>query len=505
MKHIRRHLFIVLSIILTSFSFAAPFSHTTNLINIPTAGKLVAGDYEFGMSSAIYGSSKYEFDYKFNYSFTSDIAAGMTLINDTDIVGNLHANFLNMGSMRVGGGFLYLSNKSDLSTIEGYSLSKSIQTSNYIVASIQESKALTIHAGLGKKYFSTNYESDDFLSVLRGFGGIFFGAELDFLHGKAMLEFDGIGLNLGYKLEIDKNQTLQFAFTELTNGETYPDSDFPTRYFGISFSIKNNLFSEYDKKLESFQGNIDKLTESRKTLDALISNSQKELDKLAGIKKELMLDLTQFDEKFSKNDPLYKKYRSKKSKTLALFMTYFDEARNEFGNKNHLSAISLLDKADLMISNNDKVLFWLGKNYMEIGEKESAFKYWKKAYSVNNYLAEIWALPYEYLEKITDKDGPFNKLQTVKQKESYSTLNELLLEIYGKYSELKRRGRMKEAFVYLEQGISIDPSNLLFLKELAYFYEDIGSREKFKEVVETGLSVSPYDSDFLKMESKLND
>lgn len=222
-------------LLLSKQTFPAAFSLPTSLINIPIAQQFKPGDLEFGTSVGYNSTQAYEFDYKLFYCPSDKIKLGVTLLNYHQVVSSLHVNFFQiprLWNLRVGAGLLYITSDKTLSTWEEYNTSKANNFSNYLVGSMDTPWGI-YHLGFGKKRFESTSSSDSL-------GGLFFGTEYALNSGKAMAEYDGTDINIGFQFPIGDTTQINVAGTQLTR-DSNSDEGTPKEYASVGLSFIQNM------------------------------------------------------------------------------------------------------------------------------------------------------------------------------------------------------------------------------------------------------------------------
>jgi hypothetical protein len=275
------------------------------LINIPIASFYEPGEIEFGLATGVYSYSKYENDFKLNYSVSEKLIFGFTWMNSENVVGNVHATFFEIGrnpKVLLGGGLLYLTSSKYVSSWDEYSSNKTNTMSNYLVSTFQFKNKLNIYVGRGKKRFETLEKSEGILGSLQSLGGIFFGFDFPILGGKLMGEFDGSDINLGMKYTISNKTEINLALTEMfIKGPINPESQAPVRYFTFSVCFKENIFESYRKKFKDTNIEIERLNKIAKILEnqKKISDTKKENEETENLKEKDIIRL--YNESFEAN------------------------------------------------------------------------------------------------------------------------------------------------------------------------------------------------------------
>jgi hypothetical protein len=405
---------LVLVLFCQTQAFAAAFSIPSRLINIPVSKPFKADFFEFGTSAAIYSGTNYEFDFMMNYMISDEIIVGVSMPNMMNLVFNFHYNFFEAkkyNNLSIGAGLLNITDAKYVSPWDEYEVDNENHWSPYVVGSMKYGD-IQLHAGLGKRRFEGSYHyivaEDDIIT------GLFWGAELQFLSGYFMLEFDGCDYNVGYRMFLDKKTEFNIALTELfIDGDKNPSyGNGPIRQLTFGFVLRDDLFNQHRKREEEYQEKYREKLNSLNSLRKDLLNSQKLLedefeimqDNRKGLEKEISkLHNSLKDEKkfFFKQDQKTKtdlrtNYLGANNILGEEVINLYYQSFTQYYNKQYSKAIETLSKAIMIDPYIPMLHVRLGTIYYTLGLRTEAVKSWQKALDLDPYNEEVINLLHKY-------------------------------------------------------------------------------------------------------------
>ena len=186
---------MMMCLVISSAAFGAILNQPSSFINTPIAEPFEIGEFVYGSSAGFNNLEKSEFDFMMNYSLTNRIKFGVTFLNSTNFVGNIHCNVYQSRhkSFLVATGLLNMSANQKVSSWDGYPIQSSNNFSPYIVMSRHFNRS-GFSVGYGKKKFEYGLPGVAQKSSAPGvFGGIY----IPFFGSSFLYEFDGRNYNAG--------------------------------------------------------------------------------------------------------------------------------------------------------------------------------------------------------------------------------------------------------------------------------------------------------------------
>jgi len=415
------------------------YTRPNYLINNPTAHDLDAGELNVVLGYGIQVGEGNESSLAAYYTFNEHVQAGLSFLNGSDLNLNVHSQFYKVAFKRIklnlGGGFLSIPNTGDL---EG-----SKRLSGYMVTKASFYDLVDIHAGLGNRLIQ-----DETMSP-------YFGVSLQYLDLYPSVEYDGANVNAMLGIEISPYTRVVAGVVGLNDTES--------QIIHVGLHSKTPLFKEIRKRVDKLEGDIDSLSNERKTVKRKYMSLKQERER--GVLQ------TEFD-------------REEKQRRILRGKV------GEYIRKNEYSkAISSL-KQSLEFNPNDLEMKLLLANIYYIKDRKSDFEDVMKDIIAEDVFYEgIWELSEEAFALISEdvyKELELNRsyFETISKKtdQYVSTIKHIA-------TQLAESEDYESAVEYQLAAMKQDPFDVNLYLDLAENLNKLGQSDASKAILNEGIEL----------------